>query len=160
MITKRIKARKNLRQITRERIAHARSLIDYLLAPEKESDEKAYMVDYMLRAGLGDSSGVRLLHSGYRNLLSDTEHARRAEMMALANAATRSPNPIDHWLLSWREDEKPTSKQVDETVEMFLGHLGLGGQPAIDAANAAASVTRTTSIVTSPSIASTCSPGA
>ncbi|WP_100260570.1 relaxase/mobilization nuclease domain-containing protein [Qipengyuania seohaensis] len=131
MITKRIKARKNLRQITRERIAHARSLIDYLLAPEKESDEKAYMVDYMLRAGFGDSSGVRLLHSGYRNLLSNTEHARRAEMMALANAATRSPNPVDHWLLSWREDEKPTSKQVDETVEMFLGHLGLGGQPAI-----------------------------
>ncbi len=131
MITKRIKARKNLRQITRERIAHARSLIDYLLAPEKESDEKAYMVDYMLRAGLGDSSGVRLLHSGYRNLLSNTKHARRAEMMALANAATRSPNPVDHWLLSWREDEKPTSKQVDETVKMFLGHLGLGGQPAI-----------------------------
>lgn len=131
MITKRIKARKNLRQITRERIAHARSLIDYLLAPEKESDEKAYMVDYMLRAGLGDSSGVRLLHSGYRNLLSNTKHARRAEMMALANAATRSPNPVDHWLLSWRENEKPTSKQVDVTVEMFLGHLGLGNQPAI-----------------------------
>ncbi len=131
MITKRIKARKNLRQITRERIAHARSLIDYLLAPEKESDEKAYMVDYMLRAGLGDSSGARLQHSGYRNLFSNTKHARRAEMMALANAATRSPNPVDHWLLSWREDETPTHKQVDETVGMFLDHLGLGGQPAI-----------------------------
>ncbi len=52
-------------------------------------------------------------------------------MMALANAATRSPNPVDHWLLSWRENEKPTSKQVDVTVEMFLGHLGLGNQPAI-----------------------------
>ncbi|MFI8666451.1 relaxase/mobilization nuclease domain-containing protein [Qipengyuania sp. NPDC077410] len=131
MITKRIKARRNLRQITRERIAHARSLIDYLLAPEKKSEEKAYMVDYMLRAGLGDSSGERLQHAGYRNLLSEESHARRAEMLALANAATRSANPVDHWLLSWKEDEKPTPGQVDQAVEMFLEHLGLDQQPAI-----------------------------
>ena len=131
MITKRIKARRELRQITRERIAHARSLLEYLLDPEAASEEKAYMVDYMLRAGLGDTSGERLLHAGYRNLISDTDQARKIEMMALANAAKRSPNPVDHWLISWREGEHPTPDQVDETVGMFLGHLGLATHPAI-----------------------------
>lgn len=131
MVTKRIKARQDPRHVTRERIAHARSLIEYLFDPERVSEEKAYMVDYMLREGLADTSGERLLHVGHRNLFSDTDHSRKIEMMALANAATRSPNPVDHWLLSWQEEEHPEPGQVDGAVEMFLGHLGLGKQPAL-----------------------------
>jgi hypothetical protein len=52
-------------------------------------------------------------------------------MIAIAQMASRSPNPIDHWLLSWREGELPTPAEIDETVAMFVEHLGVGNQPCI-----------------------------
>ncbi len=51
-------------------------------------------------------------------------------MIAIAQMASRSPNPIDHWLLSWREGELPTPAEIDETVTMFLEHLGVDNQRA------------------------------
>lgn len=131
MIVKRIPARPAGRNATTERARHARNLVDYLRQPEKQSDEKDYQVAYMLREKLGGTKGERLFHIGGRNFVSTAIEGQRAEMIAVAQAATRSPNPIDHWLLSWREGELPTPAEIDEAVAMFLGHLGVSDQPCI-----------------------------
>ncbi len=131
MIVKHIPARPAGRNATVERARHARNLVDYLRQPEKQSAEKDYQVAYMLSEKLGDTKGERLFHIGARNFVSTDIDGQRAEMIAVAQAASRSPNPIDHWLLSWREGELPTPAEIDETVAMFVGHLGVGGQPCI-----------------------------
>ncbi|MEN2786751.1 relaxase/mobilization nuclease domain-containing protein [Sphingomonas qilianensis] len=131
MIIKKIPARPAGGDATIERAEHARRLIDYLRLPEKQSAEKTYMVDYMLGQKLGDTSGERLFHIGGRGFVSETIAEQRAEMIAIAQLANRSPNPVDHWLLSWREGELPTAEQVDQTVAMFVEHLGVADQPCI-----------------------------
>ncbi|KQS51297.1 hypothetical protein ASG20_04450 [Sphingomonas sp. Leaf198] len=131
MIVKHIPARPAGRNATVERARHARNLVDYLRQPEKQSAEKDYQVAYMLSEKLGDTKGERLFHIGARNFVSSDIDGQRAEMIAVAQAASRSPNPIDHWLLSWREGELPTPTEIDETVAMFVEHLGVGGQPCI-----------------------------
>lgn len=131
MIVKHIPARPAGRNATIERARHARNLVDYLRQPEKQSAEKDYQVTYMLREGLGDTKGERLFHIGARNFVSTDITGQRAEMIAIAQMASRSPNPIDHWLLSWREGELPTPAEIDETVTMFLEHLGVDNQPCI-----------------------------
>jgi len=131
VIVKRIPARPAGRNATTERARHARNLVDYLRQPEKQSDEKDYQVAYMLREKLGGTKGERLFHIGGRNFVSTAIEGQRAEMIAVAQAATRSPNPIDHWLLSWREGELPTRAEIDEAVGMFLEHLGVSDQPCI-----------------------------
>jgi len=131
VIVKHIPARPAGRNATIERARHARNLVDYLRQPEKQSAEKDYQVTYMLREGLGDTKGERLFHIGARNFVSTDITGQRAEMIAIAQMASRSPNPIDHWLLSWREGELPTLAEIDETVAMFVEHLGVGNQPCI-----------------------------
>jgi hypothetical protein len=131
VIVKHIPARPAGRNATVERARHARNLVDYLRQPEKQSAEKDYQVAYMLSEKLGDTKGERLFHIGARNFVSTDIDGQRAEMIAVAQAASRSPNPIDHWLLSWREGELPTPAEIDETVAMFVEHLGVGGQPCI-----------------------------
>ena len=52
-------------------------------------------------------------------------------MVDLAEIAKRSPHPVQHWILSWRENEQPTTAQADEAVRMFLGEMGLADHQAI-----------------------------
>jgi hypothetical protein len=47
-----------------------------------------------------------------------------AEMIAVAEAS-KSPDPILHHVLSWREGERPTPAQADEAVGILLDELGL-----------------------------------
>jgi hypothetical protein len=46
-------------------------------------------------------------------------------MVALAMEATRSKDPVDHWLLSWKEGEQPTQAQCNEAVGILKRHLGM-----------------------------------
>lgn len=57
------------------------SLLDYIEAQNAEKLE--------LRFAIGD-------------FLTDSQQGQRAEMIALAEEATRSKDPVDHWLLSWK----------------------------------------------------------
>jgi hypothetical protein len=52
-------------------------------------------------------------------------------MIALAEEAPRSPNPVTHYVLSWREGEHPTRQQVERAVDIFLDELGLTGHQTI-----------------------------
>lgn len=86
------------------------SLLDYITADGHEEAEKT---EYIAACG---------------NFLSDSAQGRRAEMIALAEEATRSKDPVDHWLLSWKEGEQPTQAQCGEAVEILKKHLGMSGE--------------------------------
>ncbi|MBV5335862.1 relaxase/mobilization nuclease domain-containing protein, partial [bacterium] len=54
-----------------------------------------------------------------------------AEMLALAQEAVRSKDPVNHYVLSWQEGEQPTPAQVEDAVTIFLDELGLQDHQAI-----------------------------
>lgn len=89
------------------------------------------LVDYVLDAD--SANGEKLLHSGSRGFVCthDQRAGQRAEMIALAGESTRSRNPVNHYILSWREGEQPTPAQVDEAVNIFLDELKLTGHQTI-----------------------------
>ncbi|MDO8344983.1 MAG: relaxase/mobilization nuclease domain-containing protein [Cellvibrio sp.] len=73
----------------------------------------------------------KCIHHEAENFLTDTHGGHVAEMIALAQDAVRSKDPIDHWILSWAPNERPTVDQVREAVKMFVGHCGLTGHQVI-----------------------------
>lgn len=93
--------------------ARVRGLADYIAAPERAgSDEKC-------------------IHAGARGFLSSDLESQKAEMLALAQEAVRSKDTINHYVISWREGEQPTPKQVEGAIDIFLHELGLKDHQAI-----------------------------
>jgi hypothetical protein len=70
-------------------------------------------------------------HRGALNLLNLDHEEQVQEMIDLAELAKRSPQPVQHWIMSWREGEQPTSAQADEAARMFLAEMGLTEHQAI-----------------------------
>lgn len=130
MIVKRIPAKRDSRHAGSRHAKHVRDLVDYMRSPDKESPLRDYLVTYMASQGLHDGP-ERLMQMGARNFVCSDLDGQRAEMMAVAQAAVRSRNPIDHWLLSWREGEIPSAGQVDETIDIFVKELGLSSHQCI-----------------------------
>lgn len=82
-------------------------LLDYITADGRENEQKAEHVS---------ASG---------GFYSNSRQGQRAEMIALALEAPRSKDPVDHWLMSWKEGEQPTEFQCKQSVEILKKHLGL-----------------------------------
>jgi Relaxase/Mobilisation nuclease domain/Large polyvalent protein-associated domain 7 len=83
------------------------SLVDYITADGRAGDQKA---EYVAASG---------------SFYSESLQAQRAEMIALALEAPRSKDPVDHWLMSWKEGEQPTDAQCKECVHILKRHLGM-----------------------------------
>ncbi len=88
------------------------------------------LVDYIAGPSAG-GDGEKVEHRGALNLLNIDHDGQVQEMIDLAEIAKRSPQPVQHWILSWRENEQPTIKQADEAVRMFLSEMGLADHQAI-----------------------------
>jgi hypothetical protein len=73
----------------------------------------------------------KVLYSGSRGFLTEEHRSQQAEMIALAEEAARSPNPVTHYVLSWREGEHPSDEQIERAVDIFLNELGLTGHQCI-----------------------------
>ena len=85
----------------------AGGLVTYIAAPEQTSDAE------------------KCIYSNGRNFLTDTLAGMKAEMIALSQEAVRSKDPINHYVLSWREGEQPTTPQIEQCVDIVLDELGL-----------------------------------
>jgi hypothetical protein len=80
---------------------------------------------YIAGPNAGDAD-EKVEHRGATNMLN-VDHAGQVDEMAdLAETARRSPQPVQHWIISWRQGEQPTAAQADEAVKTFLGEMGLG----------------------------------
>ena len=98
---------------TKSKARNVRALADYIAGPH---------------AG-GDAEKVE--HRGALNLLNIDHDGQVDEMIDLAETARRSPQPVQHWIMSWREGEQPTPAQANEAVAIFLDEMGLQGHQVI-----------------------------
>jgi hypothetical protein len=73
----------------------------------------------------------KCVESGAENFITSTFEGHKSEMIALAQESTKSKDPIDHWVLSFRSGEHPTPEQVKQAVEIFIAHCGLNGHQYI-----------------------------
>lgn len=90
----------------------------------------AGLANYIVEPGR-ENGLEKCIHSEALNFLTDTHVGNIAEMIALAQDAVRSKDPIDHWVLSWHRDESPSVDQVREAVGVFINHCGLTGHQVI-----------------------------
>ena len=93
--------------------ARTGGLADYIRAPELTNELE------------------KCAYSNGRGFLTDSHQGQRAEMIALAQEAVRSKDPINHYVLSWREGEQPTPAQVEQAVDMLLDQMNLQGHQVI-----------------------------
>lgn len=93
--------------------SRAIGLTDYIREPERENGIE------------------KCIHAEAENFLTNDAHSQSLEMIALSSEAVRSADPIDHWVLSWREGERPTVEQAREAVKMFIEHCELNGHQYI-----------------------------
>jgi len=82
-------------------------VVDYIGADDEKEGEKVE-----LTFALGD-------------FYSESWRTQRAEMIALATESKGSDDPVDHWLLSWKEGELPTVAQCKQAVGILRRRLGL-----------------------------------
>jgi Relaxase/Mobilisation nuclease domain len=109
MIGKRVKA-----TATKSGGKHAGSLVDYIT---KDKDKH------------------KVMQIGGKNFISDRLIGQRLEMMALAGENPRSKNPLNHYVLSWRENERPTADQIDRAVDILLAEMEMQEHQVIYAAH-------------------------
>lgn len=108
MIFKKVKADR-----VKSKAKHVRDLTDYICDPAKTNP------------------GEEVAYAGARGFFSSRHATQQNEMIALAMDAPRSKNPINHYILSWREGEYPTPEQVEKAVDVFLAELELSEHQAI-----------------------------
>jgi hypothetical protein len=111
MIVKKVPTSKHA--ASKSKALNVRALAEYIAGP---------------RAG-GD--GEKVEHRGAVNLLNIDHEGQVQEMIDLAELAKRSPQPVQHWIMSWREGEQPTAAQADASVATFLDEMGLARHQAI-----------------------------
>jgi len=99
-------------------------------APKSKAANVRALADYIAGPNAG-GDGEKVEHRGALNLLNIDHDAQVQEMIDLAEMPNRSPQPVQHWILSWREGEQPSAAQADEAVRMFLGEMGLTDHQAI-----------------------------
>ncbi|MEO8211631.1 MAG: TraI/MobA(P) family conjugative relaxase [Myxococcales bacterium] len=93
-------------------------------APKSKAQNVRALVDYIAGESAGGSS-EKIEDRGAFNLLNVDHEGQVEEMVDLAEAGKRSPQPVQHWIMSWRQGEQPTPAQAREAVGMFLDEMGL-----------------------------------
>ena len=84
-----------------------------------------------IRAPESESSTEKCVYYGARGFVAETAKGHAAEMLALAEDAVRTRDPINHYTLSWREGEFPTSEQVEEAIDILLDEMQLAEHQVI-----------------------------
>jgi Relaxase/Mobilisation nuclease domain/Large polyvalent protein-associated domain 7 len=99
-------------------------------APKSKAHNVRALVDYIAGPEAG-GDGEKVEHRGAENMLNVDHEAQAQEMIDLAEVARRSPQPVQHWIISWREGEQPTAAQADAAVATFLDEMGLAEHQVI-----------------------------
>lgn len=87
--------------------ARIEGLVNYIVGPERENGSE------------------KCVYFGARGFLTVEFGSQKAEMIALSEEALRSKDPIDHYVLSWREGERPTPRQIEKAMDILLDEFGM-----------------------------------
>ena len=88
------------------------------------------LVEYILNPETENATEKCVYHCA-RGFITGERSMQLNEMIALSEDATRSKNTVEHFMLSWREGEKPTPEQIEELITIWLAEMGLNGCQAI-----------------------------
>lgn len=125
MIAKKIRYDRE-RDASRSIIANVRRMARYVTAGQAG--------DLPLLASTDSPVAEARVHRVFAwGFISEDLERQITEMAVLANSAMRSPQPVDHWLLSWREGESPADADIADALKIFLKELGLSGHQVIAA---------------------------
>jgi Relaxase/Mobilisation nuclease domain len=83
------------------------------------------LTDYITDAKGKSKDKDKIAYTGGRGFIGDSFICHQAEMTALAEDATRSTNPITHWMMSWKQGEKPSREQVEQAIDILMSELEL-----------------------------------
>ena len=78
---------------TKHKTGSIRDLADYIREPHNQNPDE------------------KVLYANGRGFLCDGHAAQREEMVALAAESVRSKNPVNHYIMSWREGEQPSPER-------------------------------------------------
>jgi hypothetical protein len=78
-----------------------------------------------------NSKKEKLIYSGSKNFFTDSSQSQINEMTALAAVTKHSKVPIQHWIISWQENEQPSHEQIEDAFDVFLDRMGLAGHQVI-----------------------------
>lgn len=73
------------------------------------------------------NANEKCVYLGSRGFLSQTFGSQVAEMIALADECVKSKDPIRHDVITFKEGESPTVKQLEEIIDLYLKEMGLEG---------------------------------
>ena len=93
----------------------------------RKSASKAVRIDALtayIRSPEATSGTEKCAYYGARGFMTDDPAVQAVEMIELAEAASRSRDPITHYVLSYGEGERPTPAQIEEAVDIFLRECG------------------------------------
>jgi hypothetical protein len=99
-------------------------------APKSKAHNVRALADYIAGPKAG-GDGEKVEHRDAQNMLNIDHEGQVQEMIELAETARRSPQPVQHWIMSWREGEQPTPLQADAAVATFLEEMGLAQHQVI-----------------------------
>lgn len=99
--------------------------IDNPRPTSSKSERIGNVIDYILNPRDKNSSQLKCVYSNSRNFIASTQKGQAVEMISLANEAARSKDPLNHYVLSWQENERIEPAQVDEAIDIFLKTLKL-----------------------------------
>jgi Relaxase/Mobilisation nuclease domain len=83
------------------------------------------LTDYITDAKGKSKDKDKIAYTGGRGFIGDSFICHQAEMIALAEDAPKSTNPITHWMVSWKQDEKPSREQVEQAISILMSELEL-----------------------------------
>lgn len=88
------------------------------------------LISYITEPEIGNGLD-KCIHFEAVNFICDDLPSQMAEMTALSSESVRSKDPIDHWVLSWRADERPSVVQAREAVAITIAHFGMQGHQIV-----------------------------
>lgn len=89
------------------------------------------VVNYLMLGKRDDENPSRVAWSETRNLLTDDPDQAPAHMRATASQSQRCKKPVYHFVISWREDESPSTDVMRAIGDTTLGDLGLADHQAL-----------------------------
>lgn len=78
-----------------------------------------------------ENATEKCIYFGARGFLSKNLPSQIAEMIALADECVKSRDPIRHDVITFKEGESPSAKQVDEIIDLYEKEMGLQGHQII-----------------------------
>lgn len=98
-----------------------------IVNPEKRRDNKSSFGALTEYIESGDEGESKLLFSGVRGLAVKPKNTQEIikEFTANASLNKRVKDPVFHTILSWKEGEIPTEKQVQAAIDIYLKEVGM-----------------------------------